>query len=542
LEEIKVLLARATAARAARAEKSRAFGEIVRRFQDLAFACAFGILGDFHLAEDAAQEAFLTAWRNLDQLRQPEAFPGWFKRIVLSQCSRMTRGKRLETVALDGLADLPAAGPDPYAAYEARERREDVLAAIWDLPEHERIATTLFYIGDYSQGEIAAFLEVPVTTIKKRLFSARHRLRERTMDMVRETLHERRPSRNEQFAETVALFTAALDSFVAKVKQDRYVIAAILYGSLSHDTVWRKSDIDLILIGREERPIEHFSLVENGVNIHADLYPRSKFKQAIERSLHGSLLHSAFALSTLLYTTDDTIRAYYQDVRRVGSHDRQMRLMAAGGLALHSLAKAEKWLLTRGDVAYSFLYIMYTIQHLATIEVLLHGELTTREVIPQALELNPAFFNLVYRDLIQQPKDEATIQQALALINQYVDEKVDILFGPVLEYLRQEGGIRTTSELSAYFAKQAPDAPLTMACEWLADKGIIQQVPSPVRLTPKSQVVVDEAAYYYDGLGGADGENAGRGRHGEATLTPTLSQREREFLDISASIQKVAVR
>ena len=63
----------------------------------------------------------------------------------------MTRGKRLETVALDGLADLPAAGPDPYAAYEARERREDVLAAIWDLPEHERIATTLFYIGDYSQ-------------------------------------------------------------------------------------------------------------------------------------------------------------------------------------------------------------------------------------------------------------------------------------------------------------------------------------------------------------------------------------------------------
>src|SRR5215475_7985308 len=96
VEEIAPLIARATAARAARAEKSQAFGEIVRRFQDFAFACAYAMLGDFHLAEDAAQEAFLSAWRNLDQLRKPEAFPGWFKRIIFTQCSRLTRGRRFE--------------------------------------------------------------------------------------------------------------------------------------------------------------------------------------------------------------------------------------------------------------------------------------------------------------------------------------------------------------------------------------------------------------------------------------------------------------
>src|SRR5215213_3348725 len=116
VDEIGILIARATAARAARAEKSHAFGEIVRRFQDLAFACAFATLGDFHLAEDAAQEAFLTAWRSLDQLRQPEAFPGWLKRVVLTQCGRLTRGKQLDLVGLDALLDLPApsgAGGDP---------------------------------------------------------------------------------------------------------------------------------------------------------------------------------------------------------------------------------------------------------------------------------------------------------------------------------------------------------------------------------------------------------------------------------------------
>lgn len=511
MEEISVLIARAKAARAAQEEKGQAFGEIVRRFQDLAFACAFSVLGDFHLAQDAAQEAFLTTWRNLDQLRAPEAFPGWFKRVVLTQCHRLTRGKQLQTVGLAALVDVPAAGPDPCAAYEAQERQAQVLACIRALPEHERIVTALFYVGDYAQNEIAAFLELPLTTIKKRLFSARHKLREGMVDMVRETLYQRRPSRNEQFAETVALFTAALDSFIAKVKQDRYIIAAILFGSLSHDTVWRKSDIDIMLVGREEKPGTYFSLVENGINIHAVLIPRSKFKQTIERSLHGSFMHSSFALSTLLFTTDDTIRAYYLDVKRIGSRDRQMRLMAAGAAALSTLAKAEKWLLTRGDVAYSFLWIMYALEHLAKIEVLLQGELTTREVIPQALKLNPAFFNPAYHDLIHQPKDEGTIKHALALINAYIEDRVAQLFGPLLDYLRQEGGVRTTTELDGYFSKQAQTESLGTAYEWLADKGIIQKVPSPVRLTPKSQIVLDEAAYYYDGVGPQEGGDSDDG-------------------------------
>jgi uncharacterized protein len=372
--------------------------------------------------------------------------------------------------------------------------------------EHERAVTALFYIGDHSQSEIAAFLEVPVGTVKKRLFSARHRLRERMLHMmdteaaVREALYVRRPSRNEQFADTVAVFTAALDSFVEKVKQDRQVIAAFLFGSLSHDTVWRKSDIDIMLVGRDEKLGRGYSLVENGIHIHAFMTPRSKFKQALERALHGSFFHSSFALSTLLFTTDDSIRAYYLEQQRAGSRDRQLRLLTAGFSVLTTLAKAEKWLLTRQDVAYSFLWIMRCVEHLATVEVLLRGELTTREVVPQALQLNPELFGRVYRDLILEPKDAARIQETLDLINAYLDERVDVLFGPVVAYLREQGGIRTTTELDAYFSKQVQMDSLCVVYEWLADKGIIQLVPSPLRLTPKSLVVVDEAAYYCDGM------------------------------------------
>lgn len=502
-DELVELIDRATAARSAAAEQHQAFGEIVRRFQDMAFACAYAVLGDFHLAEDAAQNAFIVAWRNLSQLRKPEAFPGWFKRIVLTQCNRLTRGNHFHLVSLDALLDMPSTELDPYEAYELKERQIHIYGAVRALPENERIATALFYISDYSQNEIAAFLEVPVTTVKKRLFSARRKLKEsslkeRMLEMVSDTLQEKRPSRNEEFVDTVALFNAALESFVNKVRQDRYIIAAILFGSLSHDVVWRKSDIDIILIGREEKPAKDFYLVENGINIHGYLIPRSKFKQTLEGALQGSMIHSSFALSTLLFTTDATIREYYQNAQSMGAFDRDMRLIRAGSSLLYTLAKAEKWFYMRKDLSYSFLWIMYSVEHLATIEVVLRGTITSREVIPQALKINPDFFNKIYYDLIHQKKDEAVIQNALDMINHFLDDKVHLLFGTVLAYLADAGGIRTTSELDEYFYKQTQLHTLSNIYEWLADKGIIQKVPSPLRLTHKSQVTVDEAAYYYD--------------------------------------------
>src|SRR5437763_633710 len=106
------------------ADKHRAFGEIVKRFQDMAYACAYAVLGDFHLAEDAAQEAFIIAWRNLNQLRTPEAFPGWFKRIVLSQCNRLTRNKQMEMDSLDSLWGLPSEEWEPFETAAQEEFKQ----------------------------------------------------------------------------------------------------------------------------------------------------------------------------------------------------------------------------------------------------------------------------------------------------------------------------------------------------------------------------------------------------------------------------------
>ena len=85
------------------------YEEIVRRFQASAFSRAFSILGDSHLAEDAVQDAFVEAYRNLGSLLAPEAFPSWFQRILLTACNRITRKRTLPASSLDPKREITTA-------------------------------------------------------------------------------------------------------------------------------------------------------------------------------------------------------------------------------------------------------------------------------------------------------------------------------------------------------------------------------------------------------------------------------------------------
>ena len=188
VEELPSLVRAAASAASPPAERLEAFGEIVRRFQDMVYGCAYARLGDFHLAEDAAQEAFLAAYRELPNLREPRAFAGWLRRIVLSRCGRLTRRRRVPTTGLAAAAGVACGQPRPVETLERQEMRDKVLGAIRGLPAPQRMATTLFYINGYSQKDIAEFLDVPVVTVKKRLAGARSRLKQRMISMVDETL------------------------------------------------------------------------------------------------------------------------------------------------------------------------------------------------------------------------------------------------------------------------------------------------------------------------------------------------------------------
>ena len=292
----------------------------------------------------------------------------------------------------------------------------------------------------------------------------------------------------------------ALDSLVTKVQKDRNIIAAILCGSMSYDQVWDKSDIDLLLVQREGKGEPRgYTLAENDVNIHAELVPRGQLRQWQEAALQGSFEHSFFSRSTLLFCSDESVKTWYQNanLHNIGERDKALQLLIVTTGLLPTLKYAEKQFYVNRDLNYSFLSILRTVESLARIEVILNDEVPSREVIQPALEYNPEFFRIAYSDLINCEKNEAIIQNALDAINAYLDEKM-FIFQPILDFLAEADGPRSTTELNSYFQRKIGETRLDAAYEWLARKGIIQQVSTPIKLTMKSQVEMEEAAYYYD--------------------------------------------
>ncbi len=197
----------------ARQGESRAYEELVRRFQDMAVGYAYAMLGDWQEAEDTAQDAFISAYCSLIKLREAAAFPGWFRRIVYTQAQRRLRAKEPVWVSLEQVGELAVAGP----AQRFEQGRDELWALIDSLPAAQRSVLLLYYMNDYSQKEIASFLEIPLGTVKTRLHHARKQLKKR-MTLLND-LSAQRPSRDNQFTEKVMrLFDAAKTGDIDNVR------------------------------------------------------------------------------------------------------------------------------------------------------------------------------------------------------------------------------------------------------------------------------------------------------------------------------------
>ena len=186
---------------------SEAFSPVVERFQDMAVGYAYAILGDFHQAEDAAQNAFLTAYLNLESVEDPKAFPGWMRRIVFTECTRMTRKKKASTVDVEAV-EIASDAERPDTSVVSAETQSAANEKIAALPDRSREAVVLYYLAEMSQKEIGDFLGASEGTIKKRLHDARERMRKGVESVAKGALKQHQPSRDHGFSERVVATVA----------------------------------------------------------------------------------------------------------------------------------------------------------------------------------------------------------------------------------------------------------------------------------------------------------------------------------------------
>ena len=298
----------------------------------------------------------------------------------------------------------------------------------------------------------------------------------------------------------------ALDNLTDTLREDMYILAAVLTSNLAEDNVWEKTTPHITLILRDGTKFKQkaYQLIEDGIPFRVQLHTRSDYRKLLDGTLQGSSLHSILAESGVLFSKDSlfsvegnaNFRVGDPSCLQVGERDKHSQLLNAAAQVAAILAKAEKWFHLKRDMDYTFLYLTYAVREVARIEVLMHGETPRRKVIYQALAHNPSFFNAVFTDLIDKQKDEAMLRDALERIDRYLEDNLQALFKPLLDFFEESGEERTITDIHTHFGKR--ELAFELACEWLAQKGIIEQFSAPIRLTKDSQTSVEEPAYYFD--------------------------------------------
>lgn len=165
-------------------EDTEAFSEIVKRWERKIFALCFGMLGSEADARDAAQETFIAAYRNLANFRGDAKVSSWLHRIAVNQC--LTIKRRAKTRSEDFL-DESETGEDrtfvapakfsPLKTAEQTERLNLVRQAVQSLPDDLRQIVILKEFEEMTFQQIAETLELPLSTVKSRLYTALKQLR-----------------------------------------------------------------------------------------------------------------------------------------------------------------------------------------------------------------------------------------------------------------------------------------------------------------------------------------------------------------------------
>ena len=172
-----------------------AFTTLVRKHQKSVHALAWRRIGDFHFAEEIAQDTFLRAYKGLPKLKNPSQFSGWLYVITDRLCkSWLKKNKSIIT----SVEDIPVVESQrmSYERYALDEQEKEakvsrqklVQQLLAKLPESERTVMTLYYLGEMTTKEISKFLGVSVNTITSRLQRGRKRLQQKEELLVQEIL------------------------------------------------------------------------------------------------------------------------------------------------------------------------------------------------------------------------------------------------------------------------------------------------------------------------------------------------------------------
>lgn len=166
-----------------RSGDQEAYGELVARYQGHVYGLAYSLVSNWSDAQDIAQEAFIRAYSNLEQLRDPARFAAWLRRVTFSVAMNWIKAYHPELFRQLGSPEdvehlgIPDFAPGPAEEVEKRELAAAVMQAVASLPSKYRVPLTMFHLDGLSYQKVADFLDIPLGTVKSLIHHAKQQLR-----------------------------------------------------------------------------------------------------------------------------------------------------------------------------------------------------------------------------------------------------------------------------------------------------------------------------------------------------------------------------
>lgn len=313
----------------------------------------------------------------------------------------------------------------------------------------------------------------------------------------------------ESTSQKLARFEKALQLFLERVRADPNLLAAVLVGSLTEETVWRRDAICLWIVEKDgvtkrlradgEEPRIFRTLVEEGVNLHVELIARSRFKQMVEGSARTAFGYSFFTRRKLVYCEDASLAKWFEEANTLALRDQERELCIATTWLIHAHRHASRLLTIQRDLELTFQELLEAAHYVAAAEVIVSGQVNEGLLIHRGLELVPELMREIYVNLLSGPRTAKSLGKILDTLEGYLEKHGETRLQPVLRYLRKEKRLVPLSELSDHFAySQLYPWHLESACEWLEEKKSLGKFSAPFGLTKMSRVEVEEPAYLCD--------------------------------------------
>jgi len=282
----------------------------------------------------------------------------------------------------------------------------------------------------------------------------------------------------------------ALAAFTDQVKDNPNVVALLLSGSLAYGDVWEKSDIDLIMLVRDgAASVKNIELEEGGFTISLVLKEVSAFKKEMQKWRGGSS-HSRYALGKIIFTNDETLEDFIEEVSHIGEDDAKRSFIAHMDFIIGAMNKSLKYITVFDNPLYSQRFLHGCAIVAADMILLKNKELPHRESVFRAAELNPQLIKEVYEIPSTKALTKEEVIKCVGVIDAFLTENIEMIKAPVIKFL-SDGTAKTASQIF-----KAIGVDLSQL-DYLADKGILIKVSEPFRVFKYSQLQLEESAYIY---------------------------------------------